>query len=170
MSAAEFAAEYATPLLMLEPVASLPALEQAAGKKTRTVGAKSMRERMAQVEIISIEMPDPENEDNDVNVAVGRTSGCDIRLVSNAVSKLHAVIERPHGTQKYFLVDKDSHNGTWLNGNKLEGQRPAALVSGDVLDFARAFRCAFLDAHTLYEQLRYGRIATHVRRRGKKSS
>ena len=173
MSEAEFSQCYPTPLLMLERVAELPALEQAAGKQTRTVSSAAWREEDTEVEILRIEQPGDKSESHsairseghEINVAVGRTSGCDIRLVSNAVSKLHASIERHSGAHKYFLVDNDSHNGTWLNGHKLEGRRPVQLASGDVLEFARAFRAAFLDAHTLYEQLRNGRIATRVPRK-----
>ena len=58
---------------------------------------------------------------------VGRAETNDILLVDRRVSAVHAVLERlgPH----WFLRDVGSRNGTWVNGERLVGER--ILQPGD---------------------------------------
>jgi len=59
--------------------------------------------------------PIPLNADH---LLVGRDRGCGIRLKSNTVSSRHCELEFMQG---YWLVrDMDSHNGTFVNGKKIE--------------------------------------------------
>jgi RsiW-degrading membrane proteinase PrsW (M82 family) len=68
-------------------------------------------------------------------MTLGRGEGCSIRfdpLVERVMSKQHCAIERrPEG---YFLVDLQSTNGTYLNGERISAAR---LNSGDVLQFGK---------------------------------
>lgn len=61
-------------------------------------------------------------------------------IADAVVSKVHAFIEW-HG-QHWILRDVSS-NGTWLNGNKLAGDKVAQLNVGDVINFASKSGYAF---------------------------
>jgi hypothetical protein len=62
---------------------------------------------------------------------VGRSSGADIRLGGDTVSRTHAVIWQEAGTA--WVTDLGSSNGTYLNGERLTG--PASIVAGDIVMF-----------------------------------
>lgn len=60
---------------------------------------------------------------------IGRDASCGVTLPDDSVSRLHAQITRqPSG---YFVVDVESKNGVFLNGDPVTG--PARLFNGDVL-------------------------------------
>jgi pSer/pThr/pTyr-binding forkhead associated (FHA) protein len=62
-------------------------------------------------------------------LTIGRDPGCTIRVASSYVSRTHARVElREDGP---ILVDLGSHNGTLLNGARVEGTAP--LHNGDVI-------------------------------------
>jgi hypothetical protein len=60
---------------------------------------------------------------------VGRDEAADIRLPYEGVSRRHLVLDA--AGPAVVVVDQQSRNGTWVNGNRLEG--PAVLRDGDVL-------------------------------------
>jgi pSer/pThr/pTyr-binding forkhead associated (FHA) protein len=53
----------------------------------------------------------------------------DYGAVEKGVSRRHAFIIRRDGS--LYLVDNDSPNGTFLNGQKLVAQQPRVLRDGD---------------------------------------
>lgn len=60
---------------------------------------------------------------------IGRDASCGITLPDDSVSRVHAQITRqPKG---YFVVDLDSSNGVFLNGDLVTS--PAQIIAGDVL-------------------------------------
>jgi pSer/pThr/pTyr-binding forkhead associated (FHA) protein len=60
---------------------------------------------------------------------IGRDASCGITLPDDSVSRVHAQITRqPKG---YFIVDLDSSNGVFLNGDQVTS--PAQIIVGDVL-------------------------------------
>jgi pSer/pThr/pTyr-binding forkhead associated (FHA) protein len=68
-------------------------------------------------------------------IVIGRDSGCDISLDFDAnISRLHATIEplKPDGWQ---IVDHNSANGTYINGERLQGKQ--ILHPGDQLMFSQ---------------------------------
>lgn len=65
---------------------------------------------------------------NSDSVTVGRSPRCDIFLNDMTVSRSHAIIERHDG--HYAIVDQDSFNGLWVNG---ENVHEATLHDGDVI-------------------------------------
>jgi pSer/pThr/pTyr-binding forkhead associated (FHA) protein len=73
-------------------------------------------------------------------VVIGREPEADIVIPDRRISRLHAEIERRDG--KYYLRDLDSKNGTYINGEKLEGQRE--LRDDDEIHIALAARLSFL--------------------------
>lgn len=64
---------------------------------------------------------------------IGRTSGSDVHVPSEDVSRKHAVIWREAGSA--WIGDLDSSNGTYLNGERIDG--PTAIVDGDLIALGR---------------------------------
>ncbi len=65
-------------------------------------------------------------------LTLGRDPSCDLVLDNLAVSRLHAQIRQADGT--YVLFDLKSTNGTYVNGQRVEVQRP--LNVGDEIRIA----------------------------------
>jgi len=66
------------------------------------------------------------------SIAIGRDSGSDVSFDperDDLVSRTHARIDRGAGPYEFLLVDLDSRNGTFHNGNRLTGS--TALRPGD---------------------------------------
>jgi len=59
---------------------------------------------------------------------IGRGDACDIRLGAARVSRDHAYIE--HSAEGYFVVDSNSANGTFVNGDRVTR---CVLSAGDLL-------------------------------------
>ena len=108
-------------------------------------------------------------------VLIGRDAEADLRLRDDSVSRRHARLVLNGGDVR--IVDLGSHNGTLVNGQRVDGARP--LVSGDVVTLgtvALVLRTAarlpparrLLEAEPLLERLglevqralRYGRPLT----------
>jgi class 3 adenylate cyclase len=71
-------------------------------------------------------------EDDQEKVAIGRRVENDIALAwDQEVSREHAQLLR--GAEGWTLVDEDSRNGSYLNGQRVSGRHP--LRDGDVLRF-----------------------------------
>jgi pSer/pThr/pTyr-binding forkhead associated (FHA) protein len=68
-------------------------------------------------------------------IFVGRAATCDIILRDASVSKSHAVFEKSADGKAWMLRDNRSHNGTWVNGQRLEPGARVALSSADALRF-----------------------------------
>ncbi len=55
----------------------------------------------------------------------------------NPISRQHAKIEQRG--DNYYLIDKGSRNGTFLNGKRIDANKPYQLYHNDVIAFAIAF-------------------------------
>jgi hypothetical protein len=55
--------------------------------------------------------------------------------IQMGVSRRHAMIRRED--EGYKLIDLDSTNGTWINGQRLTPYKPYQLTSGDVIRLSR---------------------------------
>ena len=73
---------------------------------------------------------------------LGRSEVCDIRLPGRAVSRRHAQIAQTN--QGYILRDLDSKNGTFVNGQEVEGT--GVLRDGDEIQIALTVRLVFVGA------------------------
>lgn len=65
-------------------------------------------------------------------VTIGRSSDCDLVLVDDRVSRIHAWLD--HVAGQFLVQDAGSSNGTFLNGMRLRAQTSCALREGDVLE------------------------------------
>ena len=63
-----------------------------------------------------------------------RSSSADIPLTGDYISRLHGVFEPTESGCTY--TDKNSTNGTWLNGILMNAGEPVSLHNGDVLQLA----------------------------------
>lgn len=73
-------------------------------------------------------------------VLIGRDEECDVALPERPVSRRHAEIRR-QGNQ-YILSDLNSKNGTYLNGQEIDG--PVALQDGDEIQIALRIKLLFV--------------------------
>lgn len=74
---------------------------------------------------------------------IGRSNDCDVVLPKRQVSRYHAQIERDDGG--YVLRDLNSKNGTYVNGEKVEGE-PYRLKDGDEIQIALYVKLGFVGA------------------------
>ncbi|NOZ72496.1 MAG: FHA domain-containing protein [Chloroflexi bacterium] len=75
-------------------------------------------------------------------IRIGRSPLCEVMLPERVVSREHAYIERR--ADGYYLFDKQSKNGTFLNGEPVTNGR--RLQDGDEIQIALRFKLAFVDA------------------------
>ena len=62
-------------------------------------------------------------------VVIGRSSGCEVKLVDATISRRHAEIT--HAGGRWLLSDLGGANGTWLNDVRVECGQASLLASGD---------------------------------------
>ena len=65
---------------------------------------------------------------------IGRSAGSDIRVNSKSVSRNHAVLTR-YDDGSWTITDADSHNGTWVNGERVT---ICPLTAGDLIEVGEA--------------------------------
>lgn len=67
---------------------------------------------------------------------VGRNKeSSNLTIEEKSVSKQHAIIKKVNSD--YFIIDKNSSNGTYVNGKRLQPESPYKLGNGDVITFAK---------------------------------
>ncbi len=74
-------------------------------------------------------------------MVLGREDTCDIVIPQRQISRQHIIFHRV-SSDKYIIEDLESKNGTWLNGNRLEGTRQ--LSDGDEVHVALSVRLKFI--------------------------
>jgi hypothetical protein len=87
-------------------------------------------------------------------ITIGRAPNNDICLYVSSVSKLHAYFRREGG--KWVLRDKQSSNGTFVNGQRLKPEDPIAVEDGAQILFGPDAEALFkqpLSLHTFLVQV-----------------
>jgi len=84
-------------------------------------------------------------------ITVGRSSVQDIVIQDMTISKFHAYFYTDE-EQNYFLVDNNSTNGTFVNGNKIENQN-ILINDKDEISFSN-LKFIFYFPYNFYEILR----------------
>ncbi|MCW8139026.1 MAG: FHA domain-containing protein [Planctomycetota bacterium] len=86
-------------------------------------------------------------------VTLGRAPNNDLLLEHPNVSKFHAYLRR-EGAAGFALVDANSLNGTWVNGERLAPERPVSLKDGDEVRLGEGVFLRYLEPPGLYRHLR----------------
>lgn len=71
---------------------------------------------------------------NKMPFSIGRSSQADLTIEDNTVNELHGLIIEREG--QYFVVDRDSLNGIYVNGNRIEKEQK--IEFDDVIEFCDA--------------------------------
>lgn len=90
---------------------------------------------------IYVSSTDEERIFNHELVTVGRDEECDIKLESKCVSRKHARFY--YEDSNWYIVDTNSTNGVWLNGNRLEPNVRYRLFDDDEIDVAHKEKLIF---------------------------
>jgi hypothetical protein len=86
---------------------------------------------MAVLKILRGAAPQREYPIGTDRVVLGRERTCEVCLKRQEISRQHAILVRsPDG---YQIIDCDSHNGTLLNGQRLQPQQPYPLEHHDLI-------------------------------------
>ena len=88
------------------------------------------------MQMLIVQTPEGENRVFDLygdDVTIGRERGHDMQLAHPSVSRDHAKVAWLSGG--YQIVDSGSHNGVYVNGDRVEQSR--ALETGDVIRLGR---------------------------------
>ena len=75
-----------------------------------------------------------------LEMVLGRDDECDIVLPERQISRQHIRILREDA--QFFIEDLESRNGTWINGQRIQGRQE--LFDGDEVHVALAIRMRFI--------------------------
>jgi DNA-binding winged helix-turn-helix (wHTH) protein len=82
---------------------------------------------------------------------IGRARECHFVIDHTQVSRLHARLELDH--EQITLIDLNSTNGTYVNGERLPPGQPRRLRAGDKISFGQACLVEFDDPGTTAQML-----------------
>lgn len=83
---------------------------------------------------------------NKDSFTVGRSLDCDISLNESLISRVHLVVSRRWN--QIWLEDKNSSNGTFINGIKIVQGTPVNVVSADKIQLGKSEYIIFIDLQT----------------------
>ncbi len=86
---------------------------------------------------------------------LGRSPDADLRISAAQLSRRHARLD--HRDDQWWLTDLGSTNGTWLNGEPIDGQ-PVALGDGDQIVLGGVVSLRFRDDDATRRGPRIGRL------------
>jgi len=74
---------------------------------------------------------------------LGRAKENHLVILDGKISRKHAQIIHNPGNNTYMLVDLNSDNGTWVNGNRVVSSAPAVLQNGMVIQLGADTQIVF---------------------------
>ncbi len=114
---------------------------EAVARVTKTFGRRKAKARLVLVAGQDEDTALPESIDLYGETTIGRDPKyADIVLNRPSISRLHCAIHEDLETGRWTIEDKESTNGTYLNGQRLEPLRPYPLKTGDVIEIAPLYR------------------------------
>jgi pSer/pThr/pTyr-binding forkhead associated (FHA) protein len=136
-SAAEDIGTMAVPVLLLElPVSAPPSAGEFHTATRQDPSSVPVLEEILQDEGVAVaRLVKSSNNPYENFIFVGRAATCDIIVRDASVSKSHAVFEKNPDGPGWMIRDNRSHNGTWVNGQRLAPGARVALSSSDALRF-----------------------------------
>ena len=84
-------------------------------------------------------------------ISVGRARNCDVVLRNPSVSKLHSHIRKEPGGG-WTIIDQNSHNGTAVDGIRVQPGKPIPIKLGEQVTFG-GMTVRIVDAHQLQQVL-----------------
>lgn len=93
--------------------------------------------------------------DNDANeyieiqgdkLDIGKSDSCELQINNNYISRIQASLYFEHSC--WFIMDKGSTNGTYLNGKRLEQNTKYELYCDDVINFSKVKEYTFYKTNT----------------------
>lgn len=93
--------------------------------------------------------------DNDANeyieiqgdkLDIGKSDSCELQISNNYISRIQASLYFEHSC--WFIMDKGSTNGTYLNGKRLEQNTKYELCCNDVINFSKVKEYTFYKTNT----------------------
>lgn len=93
--------------------------------------------------------------DNDANeyieiqgdkLDIGKSDSCELQISNNYISRIQASLYFEHSC--WFIMDKGSTNGTYLNGKRLEQNTKYELYCDDVINFSKVKEYTFYKTNT----------------------
>jgi hypothetical protein len=101
-------------------------------------------EALLQARAIPLEKRDKDSADR--MIFVGRAANNDILVLNKMVSKLHAYFCQVPGSGIIQLVDMNSTNGTFINGDRVSPSVKTNLDDGDIISFGPETELEFFSA------------------------
>ena len=86
-------------------------------------------------------------------ITVGRVGRCSVVINDYSVSGMHAAFSAATRFQSAQIRDKNSSNGTYLNGEKLRSEKAYTIRTGDTVRMGRV-EMIYIDSHDFYHFLR----------------
>lgn len=77
---------------------------------------------------------------------IGRSLDCDISLNETLVSRVHLVVSRRWN--QIWIEDKNSSNGTFINGTKIVQSTPVNVITSDKIQLGKSEYILFIDLQT----------------------
>ncbi len=77
---------------------------------------------------------------------IGRSLDCDISLNETLVSRVHLVVSRRWN--QIWVEDKNSSNGTFINGTKIVQSTPVNVITSDKIQLGKSEYILFIDLQT----------------------
>ncbi len=114
---------------------------QAIAQVTRTFGRRKAKARLVVTEGRGEDQSLPEVIELYGETSIGRDPKfADIVLNRPAVSRLHCALHEDLNTGQWSIEDKESTNGTFVNGQRLEPHQRHPLRNGDQIEIAPLYR------------------------------
>lgn len=77
---------------------------------------------------------------------IGKSDRCELQINNNYISQIHASFYYEHSC--WFIMDKGSTNGTYLNGKRLEQNTKYELYCDDIISFSKVKEYTFYKTNT----------------------
>ncbi len=128
--AKQFEAALSTPLLVWEGAAAEPE------KVLATLsGVHTLRPASGEAKAFELKKLQKKQNAFAMGITVGRTEHNDVVIAESSVSRFHAYFQLDPKSNVWKVVDADSKNGSWVNGQKLAGSKAEPLPDGAHLRF-----------------------------------
>jgi hypothetical protein len=155
ISSDDFCEEHPSPCLLQVPVeGAFPELQSGGDKATAALGNAASTLHMSIKDLGSLKRSKevgralvhllPEKSDA---ISLGRGDDCDLILLATGVSRKHAELHNQLGN--WLLTDLASHNGTFINGKRLDANTPTKVEERHNI-WLGSYRAIFLFPEQLY--------------------